>query len=194
MSSSQLQFVLIFAWIDSSFVDTFLISFWFFPQILDTFVTWSLFFLHSTFKLSKRLLTPCILPSSSVTFALHVFTSFSTITRRLVIDVSTFFKPSNWAKPFSTRYSLLSIVETKLRIEVNITETSFESESWIISLLCSIRLLVSVKDMMCIGVLHLHKQIWFIEVQSPTSLIDSLIRYVYYGLSELFSCIWYALF
>jgi hypothetical protein len=31
--------------------------------------------LHSTFKLSKRLLTPCILPSSSVTFALHVFTS-----------------------------------------------------------------------------------------------------------------------
>ena len=85
MSSSQLHdFVLIFAWTNFSFVDTLLISFWFLSQILETFVIWSLFFLHSTFKLSKRLLTPCILPSSSVTFALHVFTPFSTVTSLLV--------------------------------------------------------------------------------------------------------------
>ena len=52
-------------------------------------------------------------------------------------------------------------------------ETSFESESCSVFLLCSISLLVSVKDMMCIEVLHLHitidKQIWLIERQSPKS-------------------------
>jgi len=94
------------------------------PRISDVFLISVLFLAHSTLILSKRLLMPSMLFSSSLTFDLHSVTVFSVVIILLLREVIMFFISSNFPRQFSTFCNLLSILDTSFRIIVNITEAS----------------------------------------------------------------------